>query len=122
MKVGIEEVKSALKEESFRKTLPQEMEKYVNSYLKNPNCSCNASFYRKILNDYREQLTAFYPEAEFDPIVETPNHLKAPKESWIVINCHVDELEGKVKALPRSRKQISIARYEDQVTLVANIL
>ena len=41
---------------------------------------------------------------------------------WTVINCHIDELESKLKKLPPGRKQIAITRYADQATVVVNEL
>jgi hypothetical protein len=44
------------------------------------------------------------------------------QNTWTVINCNIDELEKRLKALPPGRKQLELARYEDQVTVVVNEL
>ena len=41
---------------------------------------------------------------------------------WSVINCSIDDLEKQLRKLGPGRKQLDIARYEDQVTVVINEL
>ena len=47
---------------------------------------------------------------------------KLAKNNFSIINCSIGELEDRMKSLPSGRKQIAIARYEDQVTVVINEL
>ena len=41
---------------------------------------------------------------------------------WSVINCHINDLNKELKKIRHGKKQIAIARYEDQVTVVINEL
>ena len=47
---------------------------------------------------------------------------KIAENNWTVINCHVSEIESRLKALGPGRMQIAIARFEDQATVIVNIL
>jgi hypothetical protein len=44
------------------------------------------------------------------------------KNNFSIINCSIGELEDRMKTLAAGRKQIAIARYEDQVTVIVNEL
>lgn len=52
------------------------------------------------------------------------NELKAtpPPDNFHVINCSIGEVEERLKKLPQGLKQIAMARYEDQVTIIVNIM
>lgn len=39
-----------------------------------------------------------------------------------VINCSIGEVEERLKKLPLGLKQIAMARYEDQVTIIVNVM
>lgn len=43
-----------------------------------------------------------------------------PVNNWSIINCHIDDLEKKLKSLPGGRKQLAVARWQDQVTVIIN--
>lgn len=119
-KIGLIEVKKALRDSRFRQSLPKELETEVQKYLNNPGCACNLPFYRKILSDCREQLSKYFPGQEL--IDEKEELLKLSENHWQVINCHISELEGKLRKLGSGRKQLDIARFEDYVTVVINDL
>lgn len=119
-KITINDVKKALKDERFRSTLPKEIEKEVNNFLDNPSCACNIPLYKKIIKDCRDQLLKYYPSTS---IPEEDDYLeKLAQNNWTVINCHISELEKKLNKLGPGRKQLDVARYQDQVTIVINEL
>lgn len=114
------DVKQALRDARFRESLPQSLNEDIQKYLSNPGCACNTPFYRKVLKECGEQLKAYFPGRDLSNINEEIDKLSA--NNWTVINCHVDELEDKLKKLPKGRKQIAVTRYEDQITVVVNEL
>jgi hypothetical protein len=114
------DIKQALRDGEFRKSLPAAFEKELLAYLSNPSCPCNIPLYRKILKECKEQLQKFFPDKKIlDEIEEIKN---LAKNHFSVINCGKDELERKLHALAPGRKQIAIARHEDQVTVIVNEL
>ena len=119
-KIGILDVKNALKDSRFRLTLPKEMEKDLDEFLNNPGCACHVPLYRKILKECKDQLQKYFPNME---ITDQEEELrKLSENTWTVINCHIDELEKKLSKLGPGRKQLDVARWEDQVTVVVNEL
>lgn len=117
MKITIKEIKEALKNRSFKDSLPPELKKDVIKYEKNPGCPCNMPLYKKIVHTCTAQLLAFYPGSTID--VEK---VELQENNWTVINCSANELETKLKELPPGKKQISMARYLDQITVIVNEL
>lgn len=119
-KISLIDVKKALKDSRFRLTLPKEMDKDVEEFLNNPGCACHVPLYKKVIKDCKEQLEKYYPTLE---IPDQEEELKKLSENhWSVINCHIDELEKKLSKLGPGRKQLDVARWEDQVTVVVNDL
>jgi len=117
-KITLLDIKHALQDARFRKTLPDSMEKELLEYNKNRNCPCNTKLYRRIIKEAKQQLKAYFPGREV--INEEEEIKKLAENHWIVINCHINELEKKLKKLPPGRKQVEVARYEDQVTAITN--
>lgn len=119
-KISLLDIKNALKDSRFRLLLPAEMNKDVEEFLNNPGCACHTPFFRKILKECKEQLQRYYPNTE------VPEHdeeiRKIAENNWSVINCNIGELEKRLKKLGPGRKQIAVARFEDQVTVVVNEL
>jgi len=119
-KIALQDVKNALKDSRFRLTLPKEMESDVNEFLNNPGCACHTPLYRKIIKDCRDQLSRYFPG------MKVPEHdediRRLAENHWTVINCRVDELESRLAKLGPGRKQLDVARWEDQVTVVVNEL
>lgn len=119
-KIAISDVKRALKDERFRSVLPVDMEREVASFLDNPGCACNLPLYRRIIKECGDQLSKYYPG------MEVPNGdeeiVRMAENHWTVINCHIEELEGRLNKLGPGRKQLDVARYQDQVTVVVNDL
>jgi hypothetical protein len=82
-------------------------------FLLNENmCDCNCQHISNLLYAVRN--------------TEIPDHeeeiRKLAENNWSVINCDIGELEKKLRKLGPGRKQIAVARYEDQVTVVVNEL
>lgn len=118
-KIGLAEVKQAIKDSRFREMLGPELHGEIDKFLNNPGCPCNVPLYRKILKDYRNELSTYFPSKEIE---EAINLDKIAENHWSVINCHKDELETTLRKLPPGRKQLAIARHEDQVTVIINEL
>ncbi len=64
MKIGLLEVKQALKDGRFRNILPKEMKDDLEKFLQNPGCACNMPFYKRILKEAKEQLQTYFPGKE----------------------------------------------------------
>ncbi len=118
--ISLLDVKKALRDSEFRKTLPESLLNDVQKFLNNPGCVCNVPIYRKIMKFGGEQLKKYFS----DKILVTPEEeeAKLAKNNWSVINCSIGELEANLKKLNKGRKQIAISRYEDQVTVIINEL
>lgn len=118
--ISLLDVKRALRDSEFRKTLPESLLEDVQKFLNNPGCACNVPIYRKVMKLGGEQLKKFFS----DKILVTPEEeeAKLAKNNWSVINCSIGELEANLKKLSKGRKQIAISRYEDQVTVIVNEL
>ena len=119
-KIGLMEVKQALKDERFRNSLPPEMKPDLDKFLKDQGCACNVPIYKKVIRDHSDKLKEYYPGKEVMNEKEEAAALSQNKFS--VINCHKDDLEKNLHNLPTGRKQIAVARFEDQVTVVVNEL
>lgn len=121
-KVSLMEIKKALLTDGrFRESLPPSLKEEVTKFLANPGCpSCSVPLIRRILSECPDMLRQYFVGREIaDPTEEAQ---KLMKNNWSVINCHINELEDKMKKLAPGRKQIAVARYEEQVTLVVNEL
>src|SRR5262252_4260829 len=117
-KIGLLEVKQALRDGRFRDKLPDVLKEDIQKYLHNPGCACNLPIYRRVMQFGGDQLKAYFPGKELPNVEEELQHLA--ENNWLVINCHINELEGRLTKLPPGRKQIAVARYEDQVTVIVN--
>lgn len=118
--IGLMDVKQALRDNRFRDSLPQQLQPDVQKYLQNPGCACNVPIYKKIMIEAKEYLQSYYPGRSVANLDEEAK--KLAENHFSVINCHVDELEEKLRRLPPGRKQIAVARFEDQITIVVNEL
>lgn len=114
------DIKQALLDPRFRDNLPLEIKPEVVKFLDNPAYACNVPLYRKILKDCKQNLADYFPEKIVQE--EEKEIEKLSENNFMVINCHVTELQNYLKKLPKGRKQIAIARYEDQLTVIVNEL
>lgn len=119
-KITLQDVKNALKDSRFRLSLPKEIEPQVEEFLRNPGCGCHAPLYRRIIKDYPEQLSRYFPGMQIPDHDEEVRRLA--ENHWKVISCRIDELESRLAKLGPGRKQLDVARWEDQVTVVINEL
>ena len=120
-KISLLDVKQALQDERFVASLPESLQKDAEKYIKDPGCACNNTFIVSILKDATKELREYYPAAT--EVVDPDEELeKLAKNNWKVFSCHIDELESKLQLLPQGRKQIDMARWEDQVTVIVNEL
>jgi predicted nuclease of restriction endonuclease-like (RecB) superfamily len=117
-KLSILDVKQAIYDERFQKLFP-ELKEDIDKIIKDPTCSCNRSMYLKFFA-YKDRLEKFFPNRIIDSVEEEV--VKLSQNHWLVINCKINELEDKLRQLPPGNKQIAVARYEDQVTVVVNNL
>lgn len=111
-KLGILDVKQAILGDSrFRELFP-ELKEDFDKILNNPSCACNKKMYHKVF-EYKDRLKKYFPDRE---IAKPENK---PQNYWSVINCKAIELQKILNNLHKhGRKQIAIARYEDQLTVV----
>lgn len=117
-KLGVLDVKQALYDEKFQNLFP-ELKEDINKAIGNPGCPCNREIYLKFFA-YKERLERFFPNRIVESVEEEND--KLAENHWTVINCKVDELENKLRKLPKGRKQLAVTRFEDQVTVVVNHL
>lgn len=110
-------------DEKFRKTLPEDLDDDVRKFMQNPSCGCNHPIYLKLMRKARQQLQIYYPTKSTPTEEESEKRFDTlAKNDWQVINCGVHELKEYLRELGPGRKQLDIARYEDQVTVVVNHL
>jgi len=122
-RISIHDVKQALLDERFRSKLPENLREDVQKFLKNPGCACNHPIYIRVMQNARPQLVEYFPTKETPTEEEAKKEFESlSKNNWQVINCSVHELAGELKKLGPGRKQLDIARFEDQVTVVVNHL
>lgn len=118
--VSVSDIKEALKNEEFRRALPVHLHDDVQKFLSNPNCSCNMKIYQRILQEAETNVKAYFPNKSIvstQQVMETVMH-----NNWTVINCNINNLEEELKKLKTGRKQITMGRFEDQVTVIINEL
>jgi len=118
--ITVSDIKEALKNDEFRRALPSHLNDDVQKFLSNPNCSCNMKIYQRILQEAETNVKAYFPNKS---IVSTQQVMESVMQNnWIVINCHINNLEEELKKLKTGRKQITMGRFEDQVTVIVNEL
>lgn len=119
-KLRLLEIKHAiLHDHRFRELFP-ELQDQFNEVINNPGCACNVPVFRKVL-EYKDRLVKYFPNRE----VETPQEeaVRLSQNDWTVINCKANELEKILTSFHKQgRKQVAVARWEDQVTVIVNDL
>jgi len=122
-RVTIHDIKQALLDQRFRDSLPESLQEDVVKFMKNPTCKCNHTVYRNVMLKAGSQIAEYFPtkEAPSEEEVEKETSLLT-KNNWQVINCSIYELSDELRKLGTGRKQLDIARFEDQVTIVVNHL
>ena len=122
-KITIHDIKQALLDERFRKTLPDDLQDDVEKFLSNPGCACNHPIYIKVMKKAKKQVSEYFPtKDEVNPEEMEKEIDKLASNQWQVINCHMNDLSEELRKLGAGRKQIDVARWQDQVTVVVNHL
>lgn len=122
-KVTVHDIKQAMLDERFRSKLPDELNEDVQKFLKNPGCACNHPIYIRVMQKAGPQLAEYFPAKETPEPDEFEKEIdRLAQNDWQVINCHVGELTERLRKLGPGRKQLDIARWQDQVTVVINHL
>lgn len=118
--ITTEDLKRACKKGDFRKLFP-ELRAQFDAYIQKPGCGHCAAQLISGLMEHPERLQEYFGEVELDV---TPPESFDPvgAANFSVINCSVHELEDRLNALPAAAYQITVARYEDQVTAIINRL
>ena len=83
----------------------------VEEYLKNPGCACNLNFYKKIINEAQTELSNYFPGREIQP-----EKIKIPENNFVVINCHVNELEQRLNKLLDYKCNETIIKIRNDTT------
>ena len=117
-KLGAIEIKQAIMaDQRFRDMFP-ELKQDIDAIIKNPTCACNRAMLEKFFQ-FRDRLETYFPNRIIETVEETTTKLS--KNNWKVINCHVNELENLLrKFAPTIRRQLAVARYQDQATVILN--
>ncbi len=122
-KITVHDVKQALLDDRFRATLPPDLAEDVVKFLKNPGCACNHPIYLNVIRKASKQIAEYFPAKEEPDLVDIEKETnRLSTNQWHVINCSVHELVHELRKLGPGRKQIDVARFEDQVTVVVNHL
>lgn len=122
-KITVHDVKQALLDERFRSSLPDELQPEVQKFLKNPGCACNHPLYLSVMRRASKQVADYFPTKDVPPEEEMEKAIeRLAINNWQVINCNIHELEEKLRGLGAGRKQLDVARYQDQVTVIVNHL
>jgi hypothetical protein len=118
--ISLLDIKTAMKDETFRSKLPESLNPEVQKFINNPSCSCNVPLYKKIIKEAKDQVLEYFPGKTVMSQEEEAEQLA--KNNWRVVSCSIGDLEKEMKKLPAGRKQISMSRFEDQVTVIINEL
>lgn len=74
------------------------------------------------MKEAKPQLGEYYRHLTVPSEEEINKKPPLAANDWQVINCSITELHERLKSLGPGRKQLDVARYEDQVTVVINHL
>lgn len=121
-RVTVHDIKQALLDERFRNSLPEDLQEDVQKFLKNPGCACNHPIYVNVMRKASKQVAEYFPSKETPEEAEMERQSRYSNNHWQVINCSIHELEQRLRDLGTGRKQLDIARYQDQITVVVNHL
>ena len=91
--------------------------------MQNPGCGCNHPIYVKVMRIATTQVSSYFRDYEVTSPEDIEKKIdKLARNDWQVINCGINELTERLQDLGPGRKQLDIARYQDQVTVVVNHL
>lgn len=112
--INLDIIKNELKKREFRNKFP-ELKEEIDKWINNPDCPCNVPLYNTILSNIIK-LKEYFGE---DIVILNPVQ-DEQTNNWKVINCNINELEQHLINLSHGPKQIAVARWEDEVTVVIN--
>lgn len=118
--ITAEDLKNAAKKGEFRNKFP-ELKGEFNDFIQKTGCAHCARKMIEGLMVYEDRLRDHFGDVEFD--VAPPEAFDpVGANNFTVINCLTSELEDRLNALPAAAYQITVARYEDQITAIINRL
>lgn len=103
------DIKQAIWDGKFRMLFP-EYDKAIKDFLKDPGCTCNIGLVRDIMR-HKDRLAQYFPDKKI---------IDDNKNDWGVINCNINQLEKKLQKLPKIKRVIAAARYQDEITIITN--
>ena len=118
--ITAEDLKRASKKGDFRKLFP-ELRAQFDGYIQKPGCGHCAAQLISGLMGFQDRLQTYFGEVDFD-VAPPESFDPVGAMNFSVINCSIPELEDRLNALPVAAYQITVARYEDQVTAIINRL
>jgi hypothetical protein len=122
-RVSVHDIKQALLDERFRASLPTSLQEDVQKFLKNPGCACNHPIYVNVMKKAPKEVSSYFPTKEEPDVEQMEKEVdRLSQNNWQVINCGVHELSERLRELGPGRKQVEVARWQDQVTVVVNHL
>ena len=129
------DIKNAMKDDAFVSKLPESLSVDVARVRSNINCGCNMKFFERLIAEAPDVLQQYFPdknivkiEQQVPPQPQPENTVQQQSEpprivnNWSVISCNIMELEARLQEFREGRKQVTLSRYEDQVTVVINSL
>jgi len=118
--VGLMDVRAALNDYRFRDLFP-ELRHEIDKFLAEPKCgACAVPVVKEIMNKFPERVEQYFPGRK---VVRPDDEAKKLAENnFTVINCHIDELEARLRKLNPGRKIIVAARYANEITVIVNEL
>lgn len=124
-RIGIYEIRNAAKKKAFAALFPEHDWLFQN-YWKKPGCSeCWRSLLAAISSDV-EKITNYFGDVDIDlGDMPPPRREEMVAATTMVFNCKIDELQDqldKLQAQNSGIKTFTIARWKDQVTVIANVI
>ena len=122
-RINVHDIKQALLDPRFREMLPESLKDDVQKFLQNPGCVCNHPIYLRVMKQAQKELATYFPTKDTPEEGEVQKEFeRVTKNEWQVINCSVHELTDELRKLGPGRKQLDVARWQDQVTVIINHL
>lgn len=115
-KINLQQVKAALKDRKFREMLPLSLEQELNSFLKDPGCTCNIKFIKKIIKNHKKELLKYYPNSKIEN--DEKELLSSVEYKWKVLNSNIYDISNDINKIRNHVVSIKSSRYEDKLTLI----
>jgi len=112
LKIGLVEVKQLLQYNlNFRLLFP-EFKDEINKFVKCTNCENNGSLLRKILN-HKDRIEKFLSDKN--------ENVPKLQDEFKVINTGIENLEEELRKIPIGSRVESLARFDNNVTVIIRI-